>query len=144
MVSLSLPRRRSEIKLNFEIQINTQMRFLSTWQHCSLDIHVLIEFAFADCHWCYFSWLGHTRRPLYYRGLCPHRIGRTGQAGKKGVVHTFFMQENKVLDDFILLFPCLFRDGHSTFSFLALFLTKKCFYLKGCAGELVNVLREAG
>lgn len=38
-----------------------------------------------------------------------HRIGRTGRAGKKGVAHTFFMQENK-----------------------------------GLAGELVNVLREAG
>lgn len=25
-----------------------------------------------------------------------------------------------------------------------IFLTKKCFYLKGLAGELVNVLREAG
>nr|CAB3452653.1 unnamed protein product [Digitaria exilis] len=38
-----------------------------------------------------------------------HRIGRTGRAGKKGVAHTFFTQENK-----------------------------------GLAGELVNVLREAG
>ncbi|KAH1044073.1 DEAD-box ATP-dependent RNA helicase 5 [Glycine soja] len=38
-----------------------------------------------------------------------HRIGRTGRAGKKGVAHTFFMQQNK-----------------------------------GLAGELVNVLREAG
>ncbi|RVW34729.1 DEAD-box ATP-dependent RNA helicase 5 [Vitis vinifera] len=38
-----------------------------------------------------------------------HRIGRTGRAGKKGVAHTFFMQENK-----------------------------------GLAGELVNVLKEAG
>ncbi|XP_039142287.1 LOW QUALITY PROTEIN: DEAD-box ATP-dependent RNA helicase 5 [Dioscorea cayenensis subsp. rotundata] len=38
-----------------------------------------------------------------------HRIGRTGRAGKKGVAHTFFTQENKAL-----------------------------------AGELVNVLREAG
>ncbi|KAM0934096.1 putative RNA helicase [Dioscorea sansibarensis] len=38
-----------------------------------------------------------------------HRIGRTGRAGKKGVAHTFFTQENKTL-----------------------------------AGELVNVLREAG
>lgn len=25
-----------------------------------------------------------------------HRIGRTGRAGKKGVAHTFFTQENKV------------------------------------------------
>ncbi|KAL5552276.1 hypothetical protein UlMin_002452 [Ulmus minor] len=38
-----------------------------------------------------------------------HRIGRTGRAGKKGVAHTFFTQQNK-----------------------------------GLAGELVNVLREAG
>ncbi|KAL1204929.1 DEAD-box ATP-dependent RNA helicase 5 [Cardamine amara subsp. amara] len=38
-----------------------------------------------------------------------HRIGRTGRAGKKGVAHTFFTQQNKAL-----------------------------------AGELVNVLREAG
>ncbi|KAF7809452.1 DEAD-box ATP-dependent RNA helicase 5 [Senna tora] len=38
-----------------------------------------------------------------------HRIGRTGRAGKKGVSHTFFTQQNK-----------------------------------GLAGELVNVLREAG
>ncbi|GJN03808.1 hypothetical protein PR202_ga21288 [Eleusine coracana subsp. coracana] len=38
-----------------------------------------------------------------------HRIGRTGRAGKKGIAHTFFTQENK-----------------------------------GLAGELVNVLREAG
>ncbi|XP_015698978.2 DEAD-box ATP-dependent RNA helicase 5 [Oryza brachyantha] len=38
-----------------------------------------------------------------------HRIGRTGRAGKKGVAHTFFTQDNK-----------------------------------GLAGELVNVLREAG
>uniref|UniRef100_A0A2N9H688 Helicase C-terminal domain-containing protein n=1 Tax=Fagus sylvatica TaxID=28930 RepID=A0A2N9H688_FAGSY len=38
-----------------------------------------------------------------------HRIGLTGRAGKKGVAHTFFMQQNK-----------------------------------GLAGELVNVLREAG
>lgn len=27
-----------------------------------------------------------------------HRIGRTGRAGKKGVAHTFFTQENKVLE----------------------------------------------
>jgi superfamily II DNA/RNA helicase len=27
-----------------------------------------------------------------------HRIGRTGRAGKKGVAHTFFTQENKVHD----------------------------------------------
>jgi ATP-dependent RNA helicase DBP3 len=26
-----------------------------------------------------------------------HRIGRTGRAGKKGVAHTFFTQQNKVL-----------------------------------------------
>lgn len=26
-----------------------------------------------------------------------HRIGRTGRAGKKGVAHTFFTKENKVL-----------------------------------------------
>uniref|UniRef100_A0A803R452 Helicase C-terminal domain-containing protein n=1 Tax=Cannabis sativa TaxID=3483 RepID=A0A803R452_CANSA len=38
-----------------------------------------------------------------------HRIGRTGRAGKKGVAHTFFTQQNK-----------------------------------GLAGELVNVLKEAG
>ncbi|XP_024030558.1 DEAD-box ATP-dependent RNA helicase 5 [Morus notabilis] len=38
-----------------------------------------------------------------------HRIGRTGRAGKNGVAHTFFTQQNK-----------------------------------GLAGELVNVLREAG
>ncbi|KAL5196681.1 hypothetical protein ABZP36_000193 [Zizania latifolia] len=38
-----------------------------------------------------------------------HRIGRIGRAGKKGVAHSFFTQENK-----------------------------------GLAGELVNVLREAG
>ncbi|CAK8540293.1 unnamed protein product [Lathyrus sativus] len=38
-----------------------------------------------------------------------HRIGRTGRAGKKGVAHTFFTNQNK-----------------------------------GLAGELVNVLREAG
>jgi len=25
-----------------------------------------------------------------------HRIGRTGRAGKKGVAHTFFTQQNKV------------------------------------------------
>ncbi|KAF9605333.1 hypothetical protein IFM89_016098 [Coptis chinensis] len=46
--------------------------------------------------------------PSYVR-LLRHGIGRTGRAGKKGVAHTFFMQENK-----------------------------------GLAGELVNVLREAG
>ncbi|KAL4279886.1 hypothetical protein GQ457_03G022210 [Hibiscus cannabinus] len=38
-----------------------------------------------------------------------HRIGRTGRAGRKGVAHTFFTQQNK-----------------------------------GLAGELVNVLKEAG
>lgn len=26
-----------------------------------------------------------------------HRIGRTGRAGKKGVAHTFFTKENKVI-----------------------------------------------
>jgi ATP-dependent RNA helicase DBP3 len=26
-----------------------------------------------------------------------HRIGRTGRAGKKGVAHTFFTQQNKVV-----------------------------------------------
>lgn len=26
-----------------------------------------------------------------------HRIGRTGRAGKKGIAHTFFTQENKVI-----------------------------------------------
>jgi ATP-dependent helicase YprA (DUF1998 family) len=26
-----------------------------------------------------------------------HRIGLTGRAGKKGVAHTFFMQQNKVI-----------------------------------------------
>lgn len=28
-----------------------------------------------------------------------HRIGRTGRAGKKGVAHTFFTQENKVVGE---------------------------------------------
>lgn len=30
-----------------------------------------------------------------------HRIGRTGRAGKKGVAHTFFTQQNKVLSSFL-------------------------------------------
>ena len=29
-------------------------------------------------------------------GVYVHRIGRTGRAGKKGVAHTFFTQQNKV------------------------------------------------
>lgn len=31
-----------------------------------------------------------------------HRIGRTGRAGKKGVAHTFFTKENKVLFKFMV------------------------------------------
>ena len=31
-----------------------------------------------------------------------HRIGRTGRAGKKGVAHTFFTQENKVHDHILV------------------------------------------
>lgn len=35
-----------------------------------------------------------------------HRIGRTGRAGKKGVAHTFFTQQNKVV--LILLIYSMF------------------------------------
>ena len=33
-----------------------------------------------------------------------HRIGRTGRAGRKGVAHTFFTQQNKVYK--IQFVPC--------------------------------------
>lgn len=37
-----------------------------------------------------------------------HRIGRTGRAGKKGVSHTFFTQQNKVIFGFLEIYGFLF------------------------------------
>lgn len=63
-----------------------------------------------------------------------HRIGRTGRAGKKGIAHTFFTQENKVIP----VIPIVFLP-------LAMVIADiNTFNLQGLAGELVNVLREAG
>ena len=89
-----------------------------------------------------------------------HRIGRTGRAGKKGVAHTFFTQQNKVNEFYFFekkinplssfLFSvfeicCCVTHTHCLFKgscrrAVSLTLTVS---LKGLAGELVNVLREA-
>ncbi|KAF9612520.1 hypothetical protein IFM89_000442 [Coptis chinensis] len=71
-----------------------------TWRQSSTGSHLLSGLDIP-------KWLSTTVSLL--RRKIAGQIGRTGRAGKKGVAHTFFMQENK-----------------------------------GLAGELVNVLREAG
>lgn len=76
-----------------------------------------------------------------------HRIGRTGRAGRKGVAHTFFTQQNKVYKIQFLLCPQFIF----TFAWKTLFHTSFFFFFQvltslwqGLAGELVNVLKEAG
>ena len=71
-----------------------------------------------------------------------HRIGRTGRAGKKGVAHTFFMQQNKVI---CVLINILVMTKDVFFQFFSFSLSPVLMALfQGLAGELVNVLREAG
>lgn len=51
-----------------------------------------------------------------------HRIGRTGRAGKKGVAHTFFTQENKVLQKMFVLLNSLVYTVTTDLSHIMSFL----------------------
>ncbi|XP_072087377.1 DEAD-box ATP-dependent RNA helicase 5-like [Arachis hypogaea] len=69
-----------------------------------------------------------------------HRIGRTRRANKKGVAHTFFTQQNKVVS-----MPDVFEVLHlPVMLFLNFFSPLLDGNIQGLAGKLVNVSREAG